>query len=492
LKLQPNHEDRQTGGLSVNESAKLAGKGGRIARPQGSADNSPRKQFGGAALWQPYVRREDGFICAFAGLRYLCQRRFPEPYALYFLTLSLAFCVSAVAFPSNRFRERVSARGLAIILLTAIVVQTVLVLARAHKTPLLSCVVVATSCLGLSQFFDLRRSRVPIIAITTAAFLFAGALVIRSGKSRIDVYAWQQRASAALKNGLNPYEVQLSNPYATTEFYGPGVVDKNGYLTYGFPYPPLNLFLTFPSFLLLGDVRYAQAFAIALTMVLMSFARPEKGRVGPLAAVMFLLTPCVFLIVWAAWTEPILLLTFSLSMFCACRWRKGLPWALGLFFATKQYAFVALPLLPLLVQGPNQWKQLRSMLLKAGFVVALINLPFLVWNIREFTRAVVLYQIVQPFRIDALSYPAWIYFLTGDKLPIWIAFLALLVGIVIALRYSPRSPAGFAGAVTLVGLLFFSFAKQAFANYYYFVIGAACWAVAAVELSTDSPGSSET
>ena len=43
---------------------------------------------------------------------------------------------------------------------------------------------------------------------------------------------------------------------------------------------------------------------------------------------------------------------------------------------------------------------------------------------------------------------------------------------------APRTAAGFAGSVGLVMLVFFAFSKQAFANYYFFVIGALCCAAA--------------
>ena len=44
-----------------------------------------------------------------------------------------------------------------------------------------------------------------------------------------------------------------------------------------------------------------------------------------------------------------------------------------------------------------------------------------------------------------------------------------------------RSPAGFAAGLTLVNLAFFAVNKQAFCNYYYFVICTCCWAVAATK-----------
>ena len=116
-------------------------------------------------------------------------------------------------------------------------------------------------------------------------------------------------------------------------------------------------------------------------------------------------------------------------------------------------------------------------------VVAAINLPFLLWNVREFTRAVVLLQFMQPFRTDGLSYLVWLYSKTGVMNPtIWIPLLVVIPAIALALWRGTCSPAGFAAALTLVSVLFFAFNKQAFCNYYYFVIATGCWSVAAAEL----------
>jgi len=62
-------------------------------------------------------------------------------------------------------------------------------------------------------------------------------------------------------------------------------------------------------------------------------------------------------------------------------------------------------------------------------------------------------------------------------------FAAMAVGLAIALWRCPRDPAGFAAALALVYLPFIAFNKQAFANYYLFVIAALCCAVAATDVS---------
>ncbi len=47
-----------------------------------------------------------------------------------------------------------------------------------------------------------------------------------------------------------------------------------------------------------------------------------------------------------------------------------------------------------------------------------------------------------------------------------------------AFLFTPRTPSGFAAALGLVCLLLFLFSKKAFCNYYFFVIGAWCCAIA--------------
>ena len=59
-----------------------------------------------------------------------------------------------------------------------------------------------------------------------------------------------------------------------------------------------------------------------------------------------------------------------------------------------------------------------------------------------------------------------------------IAFVALVVATGLVLWRCRRTAAGFAAGTALVFFAFFAFNKQAFANYYYFVIGAMCCAVA--------------
>ena len=125
---------------------------------------------------------------------------------------------------------------------------------------------------------------------------------------------------------------------------------------------------------------------------------------------------------------------------------------------------------------------------KALLVVLAINLPFFILNPHAFIRALVIFQFLQPFRNDALSYLVFVHNnIPGLRLPIWISLLPLVMIIPLSLRRLASSPAGFAAAVTAVHLFFFAFNKQAFCNYYYFVIATACWAIAAANFPIPVP-----
>jgi hypothetical protein len=405
--------------------------------------------------------------------------------AIFWVTISVVLAVAAVCLAAWNPLETFCRRALPPTLAVAIAIQTYLLLRETSSDGRITLALATIAVVGLAQFFPLRGLRLPLLFIMAGAFFFAGEIAFNTHAKYpgIDVYDFQTVAAEALWHGHNPYTAHIRSPYPPdTPFYGPGVADARGMLTVGFPYPPLSLLMVLPAQLIGGDVRYALVIAMGLSAILMGAVRP--GRIGPLAAAVFLLTPRAIYVLNLAWTESLLVLMFSLTMVCACRWPKALPWCFGLYLSTKQYSVLAIPLLPLLLSGPNPWKRFGTVLMKAGLVVAVINLPFFLWNPYAFFRSTVEFQFLQPFRTDALSYLVLIFHRThGLKLPIWASLPPLAIAIGLGLWRAARSPAGFAAAVTLTHLAFFAFNKQAFCNYYYFVIAAACWSIAAAKLS---------
>ncbi|MFL5349500.1 MAG: hypothetical protein ACJ8AT_32265 [Hyalangium sp.] len=318
----------------------------------------------------------------------------------------------------------------------------------------------------------LRRWGVPALLL---AHLYLGNWMLHASPAPfIDVFVFQTQGAEALLHRINPYSITFPNIYGSTAVYGEGLVE-NGRLLFGFPYPPLSLYLSTLGQVLRGDPRYGHLMAITLAAGFMAYAR--GGRLGAGAAALLLLTPRGLFVLEQSWTEPFLILFLAATVFCACRAPRALPYAFGLLVAVKQYTVFMLPLLPLLT--PLRGRALWGLLWRAGATALGVSLPLMLPNLPAFVRSVVTLQFHQPFRPDALSYLAWWVSQGHEQPPVWIAFAAVAVALAVVLWRAPRTPAGFAGAVALVYGVFFAFNKQAFANYYYFVLGALCLAVAA-------------
>jgi 4-amino-4-deoxy-L-arabinose transferase-like glycosyltransferase len=260
---------------------------------------------------------------------------------------------------------------------------------------------------------------------------------------------------------------------------------RNGKVLFGFPYPPLSLYLSTLGYAVAGDYRYAQLIALAGAALLITFAR--RGSWSSLIAILLLFAPRSFFVLCRGWTEPFAVLCLALTIFCALRYRKLLPIALGLLLASKQYLVLALPLVALLVDIPDRWRNSMKLALQAIGVAALVTAPLALLDPQAFWHSLVTVQALSPFREDALSYLVWYFHQTGIKAGVLPAFIAAVVAIALALWRAERSPAGFAASLALVCLLFISLNKQAFANYYSFVIGALWCAMAATPVPAAHP-----
>lgn len=324
-----------------------------------------------------------------------------------------------------------------------------------------------------------------------ALYVYLGVWMIHTDPNPfIDVHVFQRDGVRALLAGQNPYALRYPDIYGgTSPFYGDGL-SVNGQLQFGFPYPPSSLLLAALGQTLGGDHRYAQVACVALAGLLIAHARP--GAVGHAAAALFLFTPRSLFVIDLAWTEPFLVFGLAATVFSALRWPRATPYVLGAFLSMKQYLVLALPLSWLLMPEGLSWSQRARWALQAAAVACALVLPMALWDLSEFWRSVVALQVHQPFRFDALSYPVlWTRWGHPPPAATW-AFLAAAMGIALSLWRLPRTAFGFAAGVCLTFLLFFAFNKQAFCNYYYFVIGALAVAVAALPELSPAPQSSRT
>ena len=301
---------------------------------------------------------------------------------------------------------------------------------------------------------------------------FAGLHFGRAQYPKIDTLTFQRDACASLLHGENPFgstQANIFDAYHTPLFYGPGMV-VNGRVQVGFQYPPITLLWVAPGYLL-GDVRFSYVFAIIITAFFWFLICPDSRGLWLAAAL--LLSPVTFLVEFLCWTEPLVLVVLSVAVYAALRKKWWLPIALGLFLATKQYNFLALPLMGLLIR-PFNWKAYWKLTGQSLGVAAITVLPFAIWNFRGLWHDLVLFHLAQPFRQDAVSFAVPFPWMLKVGLLLLVAFLVL------AVRAAKPSPAIFAAAYGLSLLLFVSTNKQAFTNYYFLIGNAFLLAVAAL------------
>jgi hypothetical protein len=311
------------------------------------------------------------------------------------------------------------------------------------------------------------RSRALSFSALLFFFAFLGNWIIaNSPDPNIDTFVFQTDSAAALGNGQNPYAITFPQIYPPSwKVYAKDLV-KEGRVQTGYPYLPESLLAIMPASLLHLDIRYTQLAAMILTAILIAAADPSA--LGYCAAMLFLTTPAIFLVLEKSWTEPITVVMLAATVACSLRWPKWLPIALGLFLASKQYAPATVLLF---FVGSRPLRQPIVLLLKSALVALAITLPLAMWNFPAFWQSAIVLQFRQPFRIDSLSYLAWMGESFWSPSAIILIPFALLIT-AMALMLAKRRSIGFAAAVSFCFLIFFAFSKQAFANYYFFVIGA--------------------
>jgi len=309
-----------------------------------------------------------------------------------------------------------------------------------------------------------------ILPVLLALHGFLACYFIRTGTPRIDTISLQRDATAMLLQGRDPFGASHANIYNAAEtrmFYGPGQV-VNGRVQIGMPYPPVTFLCLLPGYLL-GDVRYGYVTAILLSTIFIFALFPDAR--GLSLAALVLLAPTTYYVEYHCWTEPLVWMLLCATVYAAVKRPRWLPLALGLFLASKQYNFLALPFIGYLVQ-PFSWKAYWKLLVQSLGIALATVLPFAIWNFRGLWHDLILNVVsAMPARPDALSFaiPFPLYAKIGP--------LVLLAFMIWAARRGTQ-PAMFAAAYGMALILFFSASKLAYLNYY-FLIALALWLTAA-------------
>jgi len=323
---------------------------------------------------------------------------------------------------------------------------------------LLSLVVLsAYLCIHLRA--SLIRARFLLLLL---CFALLGIVVIRaSPRPRIDVWVFQQGGADALLHGANPYSASYPDIYGPDALapYAPELLQ--GRRVAAFPYPPLTLLVGAPAFAAFGDIRYA---LLALTVAAAWFiARAAPGNTGELAAALVLFQPRTMFVLEQAWTEPLVLFCFALTVYAIAR---AAHWvlagaALGLLAASKQYSlFLVVPLAFLMPRRRSLW-------VAAAVLLALL-VPFALPDPEGFWRGLVRFHFAQAFRADSLSLTALAVRLAGPSVQA-IALAGVALGAAVlafcARRRLELPLACAAAAAAWAAVLIWN--KQSFCNYWW-------------------------
>lgn len=313
-----------------------------------------------------------------------------------------------------------------------------------------------------------ERARFPLLV---ACFVAMTIVSYRTDRLPfVDVWMFRQGGSQALLHGSNPYALEFPNIYGHDRFYGPGALRDGKVIVY--PYPPLQALADVPLFRLLGDVRWTSLAALVIAALLVARLGPRPE--AELAALLVLFQPRTLYVAEVSWTEPVVLAGWAAALLALRRWRAGAPHgalaaglAAGLLLGSKQYA--PLLALPLAFAAPRAgvWK---AALLAVALVLATF-LPFALWDPRELWNDVAVAQLLQPFRMDALSWlAAWARWRGGDPPSAAIGFAGAAGALALGLRRRPTlRQAALSAAAAFVVLVLFN--KQAFCNYYWLAAG---------------------
>ena len=356
----------------------------------------------------------------------------------------------------------------------------------AHPELLLTvaaAVVIALGAVAADSATGRRRAAIGLAAVT----LWLGAWTVReSPRPHIDVIPVHVDAFAALGRLESPYGITFADMYDANEpFYSPEMRDGKRVL-FGFPYPPLSLALAWPGHALLGDLRYGEALALAVTIGVLAWM---GGSVGILCGAVLLLSPRLVFHIEQGWTEPFPIVLLAATVATALR-RPAIGWLpLGLLMASKQHMVLGLLFVPMLVPrdqaqvlGKVYGKAVAMFALKAILVAAAVTLPLALLDVDAFIRSAVLLQLREPFRLDSLSFTR-LFVAHGWPLDkhgaLYVSLLAGMAGLGLSWWRAPRTPAGFAASLGLTCFFLTAFGKKAFLNYYFLVFAALLIAIAA-------------
>ena len=317
-----------------------------------------------------------------------------------------------------------------------------------------ACALLLTAAASVACWLPPGRRAALLLGLAGAAVLGLTAADWPWGSAGVDVFGALSGAAGSLLHGHNPYG-------PVYRYY---VEASPGYVFGHFAYGPSVALIAAPG-RLLGDVRVMSvACAVAIISGLWYLARqgdqrPEAHRVAAIA----IASPLWVGMIHESWVDVYMMA--GIVWWLALR-RRHRGWATLCLAAGMMVKFTSLLLLlPALLWS----RRGRAEVAVAALVSVVVMLPFaLVTGVGTFVYSVFGYQLALPFRTDSLNLAAYLFRLTQLRLPTAFPLIPLALALaLLAWRGRPRTEGDLALQASIVNVVAFLLAKQAFFNYYF-------------------------
>lgn len=326
------------------------------------------------------------------------------------------------------------------------------------------------------------------LMVLAAVFAFRGHVAIQYvDEKEFDVIFFHHTAYQKLLAGGNPYAPPTPIYIRVEEarkIYPPARVHE-GYVESGYVYPPLSLFMALPAYLFTHDVRYSAIVQLLLAAWLLTRLAP--GDTGRLAAAALLSNPFTIEVISLGWIEPGAILLCLAFLWCWRRWPAQAGWFFGGLVSFKQTMVMWAPVGGiLLVSRFAGWPERLRWAAKATASAAVpLAVGLALWGFEAMYASTVRMHAEMAARSDSITFARF-----AADLPPAILNLMSLVAIacffgLLAIGWKRGWTASLPHWTTLAALCwtaFFFFNRQAFGNYYFFVI--CLWLTASAMLDT--------
>jgi hypothetical protein len=308
-----------------------------------------------------------------------------------------------------------------------------------------------------------------LVALVVVAIVIQTFATFCSVVTGIDVTVMLQGACDYFIHGKNPYDARYPDIFNGfyVKYYG-----SINYMTYW----PTVVYTGSIFYFLFGDYRYAYIF-ISIALALAIYKYREKVGLSKENALLFILlwvsNPVLSYTINRGWIDVFVTLPFFLFLHYL-KDRKVLLSGLflGIVFSVKLYYLLLTPFIGLYLLHHFGFKQTLYFVAVCGGIFAATIVPFLIIDAHQFYQSTInFYSGMKLARPDSLS---WVSYITRWNLELvsegTYFSLAVIAVLIVWFMFCEKTITRLIEFSSVALFIFFLCARQAFCNYYLFIM----------------------